>query len=308
MRNLLILSLLTAYFFINHTIEANSSKLQETEAQQLTPPIHDKKTVAIFPFTGQEKFSSRVALHGLVTEAVAESGRFSLVERAQIDAIIKEIEEQMGVDYRNTEYLAEQGVAMGAQYLLFGNINNIQITRKRNQNTLTKKYTTTYECDIQLNLKIVDTGTREVKATETLNIGGNTGKLFDLSFASGDTEIDAWNAACKKLVKKVKDFIKDAIPVNISIVQIEAEKKGKATELLIAGGSNIGLSKNDKIIIYELSEINVGGETLKREQEIAILSVSELQGKNLSVCKVKSNGDILKEKIIGGANLICKTQ
>ncbi|MFT7606881.1 MAG: hypothetical protein ACI8VT_004484, partial [Saprospiraceae bacterium] len=227
--------------------------------------------------------------------------RFHLVERAKMDAILQELDIQKGYESMNSAVLVEQGQTLGANYHMFGQINSVS-TKTSHSKDSKGRTTTSYTVVISLNLRIVDIETGMVKETETITVGQN---LFE--FISAQTEAEAWNKSCKKMGSKTKGFIKKAFPMTISIIQIEKEKKGKVTEILIAGGSVIGLKKNDKLNVFEITELEVDGKMFPREREIASLTVSDIQGGQLSVCKVKKGGGDLKNKILSGAKLICKT-
>jgi len=190
---------------------------------------------------------------------------------------------------------------LGANYHLFGHINSVSTTSKRQTNSKGQSYDY-YTCVISLNLRIVDIETGLVKETETITVGQD---LFDL-ISSRDKD-KAWNKSCKKMRTKVTKFIKKAFPLSISILQIEVGKKGRA-EVLIKAGDIAGIKKNDKLTVYELRTFDGDGDNLVQKISVGSMTVKEVQGDHISLCKLRKGGKELNNKFLGGVKLICETK
>lgn len=294
MKKIILLSSLAILLIATLQVKAVANK----------PAFEDKKTIAVWPFQGDNQYGAIEALHNIVTDAVNKSERFYLVERSKLNAILQELDLQKGYETMNSDVLVEQGKALGANYHLFGHINSVGTKSDRRTDSKNRAYTA-YTCVISLNLRIVDIETGLVKETETITVGQD---LFDAMLSSRDKN-EAWNRTCKKMRTKVTKFIKKAFPLSISIVEIHKEKKGKAYELLIEAGDIAGLKKNDKLQVYELKPMTTSnGKTTDRKISVASLTVKEVQGDYVSLCRVKKGGGDLKNKFLGGAKLICETK
>ncbi|HHS95003.1 MAG TPA: hypothetical protein ENJ45_00310, partial [Phaeodactylibacter sp.] len=182
----------------------------------------EKKSIAIWPFTGNNNFNALSDLYNIVTDAVGKSERFLLIERQKIDAILKELDFQMGHETEYTDILVEQGKTLGANFYLFGHINSVTTKENISHDSKTGKTHISYTCNISLVLRIVDIETGLVKMTETIEVGNI------LSLLSSKSPELAFTKACKKIASKTKKYIKKAFPINLSIIRIEEEKKGKA--------------------------------------------------------------------------------
>ena len=294
-----ILALLAISLFLGSTQGENYPVIRAGNPILITDMPNEKETIAIWPFEGEGKFDAPNVLHGFVSDGVNKTTRFNLIERQKLQAILTELDIQMGYSSVNSKVLVEQGHILGANYNLFGMVNSISTQRNKHVNKETREVSYSWDCTISISLRIVDIETGLVKDTEIINA-----KAGLLGISVADTEIDAWNSACKKVAKKTQDFIKRACPLVAEIAQIEKEKSGAAVEILISGGSALGIKKKDKLEVFEVSLLN-GKE---REVNIASLIVKEVQGANFSICKVKKGGQLLKDKIIGGATLICKSK
>lgn len=264
--------------------------------------FNNKKTIAIWPFQGDNRMGALESLHNIVTDAVSKAERFYVVERAKLNALLQELDIQKGYETMNSDVLVEQGKALGANYHIFGHINSVSTKRENSKNTLTGKNYISHTCVISLNLRIVNVETGAIEKTETLTVGKT------LDFVSARSEGEAWNKSCEKMGRKVTGFIKKAFPLTITLLSIEKEKKGKATEVLVGAGEIAGLKKNDKLKVFELQEVNYNGVLKERRIPIADLTVKEVQGSDFSVCRVKKGGGKLKNKILGRAKLICETK
>ena len=258
--------------------------------------------MAIWPFEGENKFNAREALHGVVTNAVMKSGRFNLVERDKLKDIINEMNIQKEDFARISSTLVDQGRILGANYCLFGNVTLIEVEHNTRKNTQTGETVHSYECKVNLDIRIVDIESGVLKISKTIKAGDG---FMELN--SDDTKEGAFGEASESILKETEEFIKKAFPQIVNLVAIESEKNGKATEVLISGGSHHGIKEKDVVEVYEVSTLKSGDEILEREVLIATLIVTDVQGQQISQCKVKSGGDKIKKKMDNGANIKCKS-
>lgn len=273
--------------------------INETDAQ------NGKEGIGVLPFTSSVKSKHPGAAEVLtqkVTDAIVTVNRFIVVERSIMDALAKEKDYQMGYDFANSQDMIQQGHAIGAKYLLMGHLGSMEVVKNKHEIDNQTSYTYSYQ--LSLSVKIVNVETGQVISTE--NLTPSKGSLLNYIMAS-KTEEAAWDKACEGIYKSAIKYIRDAFPLELQIIQIEKIKKDKASMVLISGGKDLGLYKNAKLIVYELTELSVNGVVVERQKEIGKLTVKELEGDNLSICKVSKGGEVLKQKIESGAKLICKT-
>jgi hypothetical protein len=264
-------------------------------------PNNDTKTIAILPFDGDNSFKARENLYNTISEAVVKSGRFKILEREKLKNILTEIDRNKHDYTRVSEELVEQGKIEGAQYFMFGHINTANIVKTSDKDSKGK---TTYrhECSISVSLRIVNIETGEIQISETIQIGEGT-----YSSASDDTRDGAWIKGCEKILSKTEEFLKAAFPQEVEIVKIISEKKGVAFEILIAAGSEQGIEKKDEVKIFDIEEIEIGGEIKEREIHIATMVVQKVENSDFSICKVTSGGGKLKQRINDDAPIKCKS-
>ncbi len=289
-------------------IEGGANFCNCEESVQEVNIQENKLSIGIAPFTTSGIDQSVAnALYQIVTEVFTQSNRFIIVERSNMEKLIDlEKDRQMGYDYMASDYVIEQGRAIGATYLLFGHVNTYSNNKKKNVDPATGEVSYSYLCAISLTLRIINVETEEVLLAETIETITGFSVVNEIIHSSSTPEA-AIQSAYNKIEAKTKKLIKKAFPLTFQIVGIESEKKGKVATVLISGGKKLGLNKGDKLVVFELSEISIDGRNLKREKEVSKLVVQEIQGDNFSLCKVLSNRELLKEKIENNAPLICRT-
>lgn len=87
------------------------------------------------------------------------------------------------------------------------------------------------------------------------------------------------------------------------VTELSAEKKEKANAVFINMGSDQELVSGDNLVVY--LEQTVGGNT--GLTQIGTLSISEVQGASLSLCKVKKGEKEIYAAIQSGQTLVVKT-
>ena len=92
------------------------------------------------------------------------------------------------------------------------------------------------------------------------------------------------------------------------MVNVEEEKNGEATVLLIHTGNASGAEENDKYKVYQISSYNLDGREIKREKEIAQIKILDVEGDELSTAEVLNGGGDVLENFKAGEKLICKSE
>src|ERR1017187_1898242 len=131
--------------------------------------------VAIKTFQNPANFSHSTIGDGLtdmLTTELENTGKFNVLERAQIDELTKEIDFGSS-GYGNKQTFAQKGNLLGAQYLLMGKVTNFSYTESGQQkpkvnllgpNTLVIEYQK--QADVRVDFRFVDVATGETVIAE----------------------------------------------------------------------------------------------------------------------------------------------
>ncbi len=169
-----------------------------------------------------------------------------------------------------------------------GYINNISSTTKTDKTSdgKTHKY---YRCLISVTVNLKNPQTGEVVDTHTFKVSED-----DCSWLASEEK--AMDDARSALNRKVCNYYGHKYPWTGSIVEGASIKKDKQKEVYVDLGSAHRMYKDAKLIVYSV-RIIAGRES---RSEIGTLKVVEVQGEDLSLCKVTHGGDKIKQAIDAG--------
>lgn len=176
-----------------------------------------------------------------------------------------------------------------------GYVNNISSTTKTDKTSdgKTHKY---YCCLISVTVNLKNPRTGEVVDTHTFKVSED-----DCSWlASVEKAMDDARSA---LNRKVCNYYGHKYPWTGSIVEGATTKKDKQKEVYVDLGSAHRMYKDAKLIVYSVRTV-AGRES---RSEIGTLKVEEVQGEELSLCKVTHGGDKIKQAIDAGDVLTVTT-
>jgi hypothetical protein len=266
----------------------------------------EKKRIGILQPTTSTHSTYRDAIWQTVTDAFIKTKRFDVLERARMEDISKEIKFQSdGGNSLDFEATVEQDKIKGAEYLIAPHINFISTEEMVYIDEKTgRKGSNGYKAKISVTLKVIDITTGKVKISETLEL--KEGNLFKSMIKKHNTQTSAIEDGIKKISKEVDKFVSKHFPVTLTVVEITTEKKVQASIILIGGGSDSGIKKGDKVIIFEKEMKEVNGKMLERTKEIGSGKIKKVEDANFSVCKVSKGGQAIKQKLDGGNTLFIK--
>ncbi len=258
----------------------------------------EKITVGIIPAKDRQySFSSteETEITNSVTNAFVKSKRFTIVDRAHMDALNNEKYLQKSEDYINGTTV-QQGKSLGAQYLI-----SIASSDYVNDGAV---------CKFKLQLTVIDVTTGQVAGSESIDvkggghgrkiagavggavvghfvgIGAGFGALAGGAASSGSRE-KALQKALHEIAAEIDDFVSVHFPLYFSIVEIEEkDEAGTAKKILISGGNNFGLKKGDRLKVVEISEVDVDGKKISRKKDVCTLRVAKVEDGNFSSCTV----------------------
>lgn len=270
----------------------------------------EKTSVGILPFTFvQDATSSQyvTSIQETVTNAFVKAKRFNIVDRTKMNSLKNEKELQKSEDYIDGSVI-QQGISLGANFLISGHVISAQAERMETAPTETGEITVTYKSKLAISLKVINVATGQVVSSETIEPkGGSTlGGMFGIAPSTPEAAI---SKAIQDIEDKVDDFVNENFPVTFSIVEIqEIDKKGNATRVLIAGGSDFNLQRKDKLQVVEVSYLEVNGKKLERKKELGELKIEKVEGENFSTCSVSSGGDNINARFQADAQLLVITK
>lgn len=212
-------------------------------------------------------------------------------------------------------------VRLGAQcYLLMG-IDNINCTTERNDNSSLAK------CKIVITMKAIDPSESKVLAMQQMNFSGSD---------SNNSEEEAFNNALKSITDKsnllgsnplntlgknslstlgqnslnalnqnpLMQFIESEFPIIGQILEINEARRDKAITVYINAGSDNGVIKNTKFEVFKEKKVGTRTASVK----IGELTANDIQGGDLTLCKVSKDGDAIFKEFNNGTTLKVKSR
>lgn len=283
----------------------------------------EKITLAVLPFVASTGVSqaNADAVQATVTKEFISKPRFTTVDRSKFEAVIKELNIQKSEEFLNSK-IVEQGKLAGAQYLVTGvvseaKMNAINKTVPVDYNKpLGAQRTVTYsQGSVKLAYQVIDVTTGTAMYQENINVTG--------SESASANEAEALSNALCVLKSSVKNAILKEFPPEIQVVQVEkTDKKGLPDKVLISAGSNmfdeaknsgcatidltsIFKKKGVQMKMYQVDILNINGKESKREKEIGILRLDDVQG-DVSVCDVVHGAKEVQTELAAGKKILVK--
>lgn len=216
-----------------------------------------------------EIYNKMNKVQSYVLEKLVKDNRFNLVERSKINIIKKERELQKSMDFIDG-YVTNQGKAIGTDYLILGDFELGEMS---------------------FTISIYSVADEKLIASEIIMLK----KRLSTNFMSIRTPIDE---ATDRLINQLA-------PNYMTLLEVTNERKGKAKEVLIAGGTNRGLKKGDEVEFKIMEERVVEGETLTYYKTIGTGKIDKVEDKNFSLVSIKKGGKELVTLIQSSQKIIC---
>lgn len=256
------------------------------------------------PFTyvqGASSIQDVNSIQETVTNAFVKTKRFNIVDRSKMDALKKEKELQKTEDFMDGKTIA-QGASLGADFLISGHVISAEAEEMRADDGR-GNIQITYKAKLSISLKVIDVATGEVKNSETIEPKSGNSLLGMIGIGAGTPQI-AISKAINSIQDKIDEFVGKNFPKSFSIAEIqEKDGSGNATKILIAGGSEFGLKKGDKLKVVELTIMQVGEKKIERKKQIGEIKILKVEDENFSICEVKSGGIDINSKFEAKAKL-----
>lgn len=259
-----------------------------------------KPRVAVLEF-GHKALNSRwwgsggAAQDMFITELV-KSGKFSVIDRERLDALLQEKNLSLGGDI-DPSSAVKAGKLLGVEYFLFGNVTEFGETENKAQvgwgfgvDVKKKKFVAALDC------RLVSTTTGEIVWADTGKKEESNVKVFVFGSGGGvddDRMFDkVLRPVVEELAKKVTgmDLASSGGPVAASEVKSGKIAKIEGSTVWINLGSANGVSVGDSYAVYELGEPIKdpdSGEVLGQdEKRIGHIRVVAVKGPKYSECTI----------------------
>lgn len=230
-----------------------------------------------------------------VMQGLHNSNRVSIIDIDANDALKVEQERREEENLSAGDNIDRLAVMQqeGAEYVLQGVINDITISKT------TTSSATTYDPVYAFTLKVIDAKTGKIVATDSFKAPNG---IFDLTgftciAYSPDEAVTAYSVI---IPKKIQKFIRSAFPIQGSVLELAEVRGDNVKTLYISVGDVLGAKKGQK---YEVREVRtIGGKESRRL--IGEVEVSDVEGDELSLCKVKRGGQDIVKSFNAGNKLI----
>lgn len=224
-------------------------------------------------------------LTSITNELLGRNTRIAVINRKVEDLLDKERNENLNPEFIRGK-IAKQGAAMGATHQLVGIVTACNVTEHRNYNP-NGTSTVSYQASVTFEVSLIDQATgQNVGGSKTYTVTGGSG-LF-----GGIGPEGALNTANKRAKRKIANWLMTVLPSDLRILKVtDSTSKGFPKQLMVKGGSNIGMTKGEDLIIVEFETV----DGVAIENTIAELNVTEVKTES-SECKVRKGGEELKAK------------
>lgn len=229
-------------------------------------------------------------------QGMQSTNRIEITDVASKDAL--QIEEARrsdgtttaGDDLDRMKVMTEEG----ANFLIQGRVAAIDWDIQKSSDGKTDYYTATCTYTV----KVIDPSNGKVVLSKNFEHGnGIMGSILE------DSQEAAYAKLCGQAVKAGKQLVEEAFKVQGTILEVASSKKDKATEVYISLGSDNGIAKG--AYFDACIERKVAGRV--SQKVIGQLEVINVEGGDLSLCKVKKGGEEIKVAMDGGQTLSIKS-
>jgi curli biogenesis system outer membrane secretion channel CsgG len=281
---------------------ANKTKTENDSVDSRMPEYHGvKHALGVLNFDNQAGYFSEwnlgENLRLMLESALYDSGRFVIVERAELGAVLNEQDLQASGRSAQADTVAQTGKIRSARYLATGAITEASYENSGEAGGINIKGFriggSSEKADIVAVVKIIDTTSGEVIASKRVrgeagktalnvrytdyNLGGNLGAFAKTPL--GEAAQDVINAAVEFIAAEMEDY-----EVEAAVVTVSGER------VIISIGENFGVEEGQHFIVRTDGEILTDpttGEVLDRlEGEVtATIEVNSVREK-IAYCKL----------------------
>lgn len=250
-----------------------------------------KETVIVEPFT--QTGGETIALDNLrsaVMSGFSNVGRFYVVDALTDGRLSKLFSERNYEEaITDTNWQTESAAAyksLNAEKILKGQLELLSFYKKVDDDG-----DLIYYCDLNFTLQVFNINDGTMAGSESY-------KYHELSVTSGD---DAFNGACKKVVKDMTQFCNKHFKMESYVLELgEADKKGAIADLWISGGTEMGISNGT---IFKVMVEKKIGPKVTRTQIGQVIAKEVSDGVTRCDIMNKAEGAVIKQAFNDGQTL-----
>ncbi len=205
------------------------------------------------------------------------------------NAIIKGLSGSHRLRYNDVMPLEPGNIAVEA---IISDISASSSTRTWKDNKGKVQITTYYNGRVEVMLTLKDAASGEVLANPSFRGTGSGSSSYS---TSDEAVIGAMNG----LSRLINGWLRRFMPLQANIVEGATAKKSKQKEVYIDLGSREGAYRGLHLGVFEVK--TVAGKEAQRQ--IGKLRIEEVQGEDISFCKVQGGGKEIKALLDAGADL-----
>lgn len=250
----------------------------------------ERIVIGVPPFTSINETPYSSIVTEKVVEIITNTKRFIVVDRTSRDKVMGELELQKSESFLDSKNTAKQGVAVGAERIIAGEINKIPILAIKNS----AGGVSGYKCNVSFQMKVIDV--ESGINSEAVSFYGKTSGLM-LTPESAVTEV------MQGMQAQIEEYMRRNFPVKASLNRVLVESKGRAQSVLISAGKAQGIRAGDKFIVAKLDM--VGGKPYP--VKLGEVEVKQLAGEAFSECVVgKAYGEAISNAFKESGDLYCE--
>lgn len=246
--------------------------------------------VDYFSYTSKIGSSYPEQLRNAIIGGIAETGRLSVVD-VDAEADLKIEAERRSSEGAMADETARtaQMKTMGANYLLTAHVANMDAVRKTLDNG-----SIYYDGLISFTVKVTNITDGSIKVSKQFDYSG-------LNAKTGDSREAAITATLAYVKTSMQKFVNDYFKLESTIVAIEqSDKKKGAVTVYINCGSTVGIQKGQ---LFDVKvEKDIAGKKILTN--IGALKAEEVQGEDMTLCKVTKGGKEILEANQDGRKLV----
>lgn len=258
-----------------------------------------KPTVFIEKFTASQNTSYTTSVRNAVLSAIAKVGRVEILDaEAEGVAANEEVRRTSGnISAGDGDMVERLGavVKLGAQFYVKGNIDAITINKSSSQKDGKTSYKT--EAEILLTMKLINPSTGSIIKSKQVKHSKTVNEYNESAAIAGAIE----NI---NILFEIEDVVNEFFPIEGQIIDINESKKDEAKSVYINAGSLHGVSDKLKFEVFKVKTV-AGREARTKVGE---LRVAEIQGDDLTLCKVKNGGKEILAEFKAGNKLVIKSR
>ncbi|QQE12613.1 hypothetical protein JD969_03865 [Planctomycetota bacterium] len=206
-----------------------------------------------------------------VVTALVKSKRLKVVERSQLEKLLKEADLSDSSYADSKKHHVEMGKMLGADLLLFGSLDNIEQQVSEKKVPYTNRITRKGVISIKASIRMVNTETGQIMTAESATFDYKINALETPSIPNKYFEL-----AQEELVAKLTKLVLDEI-FPIKIVHVADE------QVYLNQGSDNHIKKGDRFVVYRKGQVikdpDTGLVLGAAKKRIGLVEVTEVDAK-----------------------------